>query len=217
MFFVVGGAMFGCWMAAYALMIVKGFRERTYGMPAPCLFLNITWEVTLGVVHPPPDVRIQIFALGWALIDCVILYQYCRYGRRHFPLDQRLFWPTVLFGLVAGCAFNFVFLDCLGDRFLRYGALLSQLFMSYRYIEFLLARGNLLGQSLPIALCKLVGTFCAGILNYPGPPYYPHHEGWVDLCTALIFALDLTYVLLVVRVGRRVANIAPQGEVAALS
>jgi hypothetical protein len=199
MVIVIASTMFVCWMAAYVLMIVKGFQQKTYGMPAPCLFLNLTWEVLLGFVVPPPDVRFQFIAMGWAIIDLVIFVQYCLYGRKTFPLDKRLFYPAVLFGLVAGVTFNLLFAVSLGDHFLRYAALVSQLFMSWRYIEFLLARNSLLGQSLAIATLKGIGTLCAGILNYPGPPYYPHREVWIDSAAVLIVLADLAYIVLVYR------------------
>src|SRR4051812_15308939 len=123
-----GFVLFGCWMAAYFLIVKKGFDEKTYGMPAPCIFLNLTWELMLGFVHPPPDAKTQLFSMGWSLIDLVILAQLCLYGKREFPLDRRLFYPAVLLGLLAGFAIHATFIVHLGDGFLRYGGLFIQMF-----------------------------------------------------------------------------------------
>ena len=86
----LGLAMFGCWAVAYFLITITGFEEKTYGIPAPSIFLNLTWELTLGFARPPPDHRIQLFSMGWAALDLVILVQFCIYRKRDFPTGDEI-------------------------------------------------------------------------------------------------------------------------------
>ncbi|MBK6535169.1 MAG: hypothetical protein IPF99_38250 [Deltaproteobacteria bacterium] len=38
---VFGAVMYFAWTAAYATVIYRGFRDRTYGVPWPCIVLNV--------------------------------------------------------------------------------------------------------------------------------------------------------------------------------
>lgn len=41
-----------CWTVAYALIIWRGFKDRTFGMPLVALGANLSWEVILATPWP---------------------------------------------------------------------------------------------------------------------------------------------------------------------
>ncbi len=46
---LVGNA---AWFAAYLLVIVVGFRERTYAIPLVAVAMNLSWEFIFGFLTP---------------------------------------------------------------------------------------------------------------------------------------------------------------------
>ena len=86
----LGLAMFGCWAVAYFLITIRGSRRRPMVSPRRASSSNLTWELTLGFVRPPPDHRIQLISMGWAALDLVILVQFCIYRKRDFPTGDEI-------------------------------------------------------------------------------------------------------------------------------
>ena len=41
------------WLVAYALILWKGFKDRTYGVPFLAICLNFTWEFWFALVCAP--------------------------------------------------------------------------------------------------------------------------------------------------------------------
>jgi hypothetical protein len=64
--------------------------------------------------------------------------------------------------------------------------------MSVLFLRLLLTRNSSRGQSIYIALCKMIGTVFPSVLFYL---YFPH-SGLLHLLFVSIFIFDLTYFLL---------------------
>ena len=80
------------WTAVYALIIRRGFKEKTYGMPVAALCANLAWEFVFSFIYrwDPPQ---NVINVVWLLFDLVILYQVIRYGTRKGPLlTHNPFW-----------------------------------------------------------------------------------------------------------------------------
>ncbi len=163
------------------------------------LCINISWELYYSVItpHPPPQVYVN---WAWLLLDLVIFAQFLKYGRAEIDpaLPPRAFFPILGFTLVMAF-FGVVAMDHdFHDHDGMYSAFLDNMLMSFLFIRMLLQRGDLRGQSLYIALAKLVGTFCQCIVAHA-----EHPERWVlDLAYVGIVVFDVTYAVLLVRRAR---------------
>jgi hypothetical protein len=98
------------WLLAYLLIIYRGFKDESFGMPVVALIGNIAWEFIFGLGIESgcpatwascPGTVIQIRNFIWLLFDFLILYTVLKYGRRHFTgVLQRFFTPIVLSSIV---------------------------------------------------------------------------------------------------------------------
>ena len=79
------------WLLAYLLIIYRGFKDKSYGMPVVALIGNIAWEFIFGLGIESgcpatwsscPGTVIQIRNFIWLLFDFVILYTVLKFGRR---------------------------------------------------------------------------------------------------------------------------------------
>jgi hypothetical protein len=98
------------WLLAYLLIIYRGFKDESFGMPVVALVGNIAWEFIFGLGIESgcpatwascPGTVIQIRNFIWLLFDFLILYTVLKYGRRYFTgALQRFFTPVVLGSIV---------------------------------------------------------------------------------------------------------------------
>jgi hypothetical protein len=182
-----GVALF--WTIAYILIIYKGFKDQSCGMPLVAICANITWEFLLTFLMPFHPLQ-QIVTLVWFLLDCIILLQFLYYSKNLYPkrtLHASIFtYIVIAFLLHYGMAVEFQ------DKMGIYSAFGINLLMSILFIKMLLTK-ELQGQSLSIAYFKMIGTLCASILCYS---LYPQSI-LLMIMYILIFILDVVYILLV--------------------
>jgi len=81
---VVMAASGACWVAAYVLIIVRSFIDRSYGMPLAALALNIAWEGTFSFIYPHTNLQLYV-NIVWFGLDCIILLEVLWFGPREFP------------------------------------------------------------------------------------------------------------------------------------
>lgn len=148
------------WLIAYCLIIRRGFRERTYGMPLIPLCANFAYEILFGFVWPD-DYPVYIVNIIWAGFDSIMVYQYLRYGLSEWPdhYPKRWFYPTFLtvfaMALIGISTLTLDTHDTHGGNFTGWGA---QLLLSAGCITMLLRRNSPKGQSMYIALARTLGT-----------------------------------------------------------
>ena len=184
-----------CWTLAYLLIIRQGFRDRTYGMPLAALCANISWEFVFSFLQPPSPLQHGV-NLVWFALDVVILAQLLRYGPREFAdLPRHGFYALV--GLALLTSFGLVLLasDTFHDKG-TYAAFGQNLMMSVLFIVMLYRRRSLRGQSLGIAVCKLLGTACASLAFYLYTAI-SHHSMLLPFLYVAIFLYDALYLGLV--------------------
>jgi hypothetical protein len=154
------------WTLTYILMIKRGFQDKTYGMPLAALGANLSWEFIFTFIHPHGAPQIYVNFV-WFAFDVVILFELLKFGPFEFPyLSTKLFYAIVLLAFVTGfCSVLFItyeFKDWNG----AYAAFGQNLMMSILFVDMLLRRGSLRGQSIYIALCKMIGTMLASLAFY---------------------------------------------------
>jgi hypothetical protein len=190
-FLMISSGIF--WTITYLLILRRGFLDRSYGMPKLALCANLSWEFVFSFIYPHPQPQLYIDYL-WLLFDLGILYQYLLLGRGEFPahLPRTLFYPTFGLSLLLSALFIVVICREFKDYIGIYAAFAQNLLMSVLFIRLLLKRNSSSGQSLYIALSKMIGTVFPSILFYL---YFPHSQ-LLFLFFCSIFIFDLAYFLL---------------------
>lgn len=194
---IVGGIF---WSIAYLLIIRQGFKDKTYGMPLAALCANISWEAIFAFVHPhsPPQLYINY---AWFGLDFVIAFQFLKFGKSEFTfLSLGQFYVIFGFALVLSfCAILFItyeFQDWNG----AYAAFGQNLMMSVLFLWMYFARNDLRGQSIYIALFKMLGTGVSSLAFYLYQPI-SRDSYLMPFLYVAIFICDLAYTLLVYRRG----------------
>lgn len=193
------------WTITYALIVVQSRKDRTYGMPIAALGANMAWEFYFTVIAPPTYPSAQVFYAQltidsvWLLIDLGILWYTLRYGPSEFPgLTRPAFYgmfALVFFGVgVTNILISREFHDAYGVR----AAYLQSLMMSLLFLSMLYSRRSLRGQSLGIAVTKLLGTIFAslGVYFHPPLPEYSR-SALLSFLYIAAFIADLVYVFAV--------------------
>jgi hypothetical protein len=190
-----------CWTIAYFLIIRRGMRDRTYGMPIVAVCVNISWEFIFSflIPHLPPQ---QYINISWFLLDLFILGQLLRYWRSDFPaLDSIIFYPFVAASLLA--SFGLIYMMTLElEDCGAYSAFGQNFLMSILFMIVLFRRNSLRGQSVYIALSKMVGTALACTAAYLYVPLAGQSALLQYLFLTTLF-FDLNYVAAVCYIGRK--------------
>jgi hypothetical protein len=205
------------WTAVYVLIIRKGFKDKSYGMPIFCLALNISWELIYSLVIPNQGAQRWI-NLVWFFFDIILIIQVILYWKKDFPdLNWKVFYS--LFSLIILTSFLGILtmqLDFSNAEFFHqrehilgmgraYSAFLMNLIMSILFVVFLYQRKSTRGQSIYIGILKLLGTVFADIpfiitpyveganLAHPGTP--ATGEWMWPYFYAFILIFDLIYIV----------------------
>ena len=160
-----------CWTIVYLLIIKRGFQDQTYGMPIAALGANISWEFIFSFIHPHPRPQVYI-NITWFLFDVIILYQIFRFGKKSIndSYPDVFFYPAIFLAVLVGFGLVFAISFEFDDWHGRYAAFGQNLMMSILFVTMFFKRKNLSGQSVYIALFKLVGTALPSVLFFSFVP-----------------------------------------------
>ena len=189
---LVGGA---CWIFAFYEIILLGIRDKTYGIPLFALGLNVTWEIIYSV-EGIFFIQVQtIICIAWFILNTVNVYLYFKYGRERFPQRlQKKFIPlsiaVFLFCLGIQAAFYFQF-DIRPAS--QYSGFLQNVLTSFLFIYMFYSRSDMRGQSLSIAVSKLLGSLAYVIQQ----GYLEMINPYIIICGALSVSADIYYIILV--------------------
>lgn len=195
------------WLACYVLILRRAWLDKAPGMPLVALAANIGWEFIFGFIDPDVEPMGTINKV-WFFVDVALVYQTVRYGRAEF--ERR--WPKGWFLPVVGIALVLAFGVVLGihleigDHDGRYTAWGGNLLMSALFISMLLRRGSSAGQSVYIALSKMLGTVCFDLAQGYKTPSWPLDGDLGPLMSVLYLSclvLDAMYLWLLVQQLRR--------------
>ncbi|MBI1279511.1 MAG: hypothetical protein GC179_15380 [Anaerolineaceae bacterium] len=159
------------WTLVYILLIWRGFKDQSYGMPLFALTFNLSWEFLFAFVFRDQNlVTIQtIINMIWCGFDVVIAYTYFKYGRKDFAqhADTRWFVPWSLAAFVF--SFGVIYFSAVefgNSNGAIYTAFAQNLMMSVLFVGMLSKRKNVDGQSIYAAILKWIGTAAPTILFY---------------------------------------------------
>ena len=190
---VVGGI---AWTIAYIDIIRVGFRDRTYGMPAAVIPLNLSWEIFYAF-DGLTSLNIQFWInVAWCLADIVIVTTFIMYGRSEIPIHISLF--VFLAGSGLALAISFALQAAFVAEFgvfsaSFFSAFLINVVISAQFITMLLSRRSIRGQSLTIAVSKWIGTLMFTVIYG-----YLQFSILTLVLGAVICLFDLVYITLVV-------------------
>lgn len=192
---IVGGLF---WSLTYVLIIIRGFKDETFGMPLVALSANISWEAIFSLIYPPTPPQIYI-NYAWFCLDVVIVFQFLRYGKTEFSkFSIRKFYSIFLFVTFVAFGLILVISYELHDFIGVYAAFGQNLVMSILFVTMLFGRDSVQGQSMYIAIFKMLGT---GIISLAFYLYQPVSQGSILLPSLYvsIFVVDSIYVILLYR------------------
>jgi hypothetical protein len=207
----VGGVGAVCWLFAYIITIIHGFRGKTFGIPFLAICLNFTWELMDSFTLSDPIFLWRMIDYLWFSMDVLIVYQLFRFGRaeQKIPeLRQGFYWilPITLLGAFVGqYAWVTTYHDTLGLML----AFVINLVMSALFLSFFFERRDSgRGLSLSVAWLKMLGTALSSVQCYfLLPLVHPVADSTTGFPTYAFFwflffgcfALDCVYIALVIR------------------
>ncbi len=190
------------WIITYILIIKQGIKDKRYGMPMAAICANISWEFIFSFIHPINDLQ-RILTFLWFLLDIFILMQFLLYGYKEFKkiIPRKVFYASFFITLVVSfftiLAMMYEFDDMAGI----YAAFFQNLMMSGLFIALFIQRGNLSGQSMGIAVCKMIGTVFAAVGFYL---YF--RTPLITIISLAIFIYDWIYIVLIYRFSVKFAK-----------
>ena len=211
--FSISGIM---WLIVYGVAIYRGFKDKCTGMPLWALGLNFGWEFAMSFIFDSHNMSLVVWVCRlWVLFDCVLLVQEFMYGREDLArllqtdIKRWQHWLVAALAMVAGFLFTYIALPLWNNEITGMeAAAIMNVAMSYLFVTTLNDRKSTKGQSMYVALAKLIGTdICGAIpfgilatkdcfLGVPADPFV-HLLGWVCLF------FDVTYVVLLARQYRK--------------
>lgn len=189
------------WTLVYLLIIVRSYRDKTYGMPYWALAFNFSWEFIFSFVLSihSPDLQLQLIINRiWLVFDLFIFIAYFLYGKKEWPshLPLSLFYPYSILVLIISYFFVYLISVELDHSQGMYAAFIQNLMMSWLFITMLNRRRSTAGQSIGIAVFKLVGTLMPTLI-------YGAKSTFVLFLGLACFIADLIYLLLLIAVRRK--------------
>lgn len=188
---MIGGLF---WSATYILIIRRGFKDKTFGMPMAALCANISWEAIFAFVTPHGAPQLYVNYV-WFALDAVIVVQFLKYGKKEFPnIPRWQFYAAFALGLSIAIpmilAVNYELEDTVG----AYAAFGQNLMMSVLFVMMLINRKGIGGQSFYIALFKMIGTGLSSTAFYFFRPV-TQESVLLPLLFVAIFVFDLIYTV----------------------
>jgi hypothetical protein len=182
------------WTVAYLLIIRRSIQDKSVGMPLVALCMNISWEFIFSFIFPSRKPQLYINYV-WFFLDLIILIQYLRFGKLNFSRhsSKTAFYAT-FFSVLAASFLNMLFIvyDFGSNNSATYIAFQINLIMSMLFIHMLLSDRSAAGQSMYIAISKMIGTACASISIYLLQP----SSILLAFLYVSIFVFDLVYSVL---------------------
>jgi hypothetical protein len=188
------------WGLAYCLIIYRSIKDKTYGMPFIGLAFNISWEFLYAFIFVPAKPNLQTYVnIAWFLLDVIILCCYFIYGKKEWNQTRFQNWFIVysLFVLCAVGAIMYCYEVDMGPSAITYSAFIMNVLLSALYIQMLIKRDSLSGQSFGIALFKCSGTASATLFLFQG------FGAFLILLGVLCFVLDAVYLVMLYGYYRR--------------
>ncbi|WP_181763782.1 hypothetical protein [Streptomyces albidus (ex Kaewkla and Franco 2022)] len=186
------------WTITYVLAIRQALRDGRVGIPAYMVAVNFAWEFSLTFLLEQTPAQRQMNVV-WVVFNAGLLYQAFRYGRRDHPsLSPRAFKWSLGGVLVWASLMVMAGANEFHDMDGMYTGMIIQVPLSAAFLLMLKRRGSSVGQSMYIAVAKLVGSVFAGMTAFV---VHPSHL-LLKALVATYVVLDVAYLALLRRTMR---------------
>jgi hypothetical protein len=147
------------WCVTYLLVLRRSALDQVSGMPLPALASAFAWETIYAVVRPTVGLP-RVVVPAWLSIDALLLVQYLRYGAAACRARRAVAWFVACTGaaILVALALEYACIVDTNDRDGVLSGFAVNVVMSLAFLAMLARRRDLGGQSVSIALAKLVGT-----------------------------------------------------------
>lgn len=147
------------WGIAFILILRRGFIDKTFGVTYIGLCVDLAWVTTFTFIFPQSP-----FMLLFLILDIVFLYQLLKFRTSDLTdVTKFQYYAGVILGVLTSFALIIAFTIEFDDRHGVYSAFINTLIASIFYIVLIMRRNNVQGQSLYIAISKMLGTLSAVI------------------------------------------------------
>jgi len=188
---MIGGLF---WSATYILIIRRGFKDKTFGMPMAALCANISWETIFAFILPHDAPQLYVNYI-WFSLDVVIVIQFLKYGKKEFPsIPKWQIFAIFALGIAIAAPMIVGISNELNDNVGAYAAFGQNLMMSILFVTMLINRQGIGGQSFYIALFKMVGTGLSSLAFYLYRPI-AQDSILLQFLFVSIFIFDLIYTI----------------------
>jgi hypothetical protein len=200
---MIGGLF---WSATYILIIRRGFKDKTFGMPMAALCANISWEIIFAFFSPHDAPQLYVNYI-WFSLDVVIVIQFLKYGKKEFPnISRWQFFAIFVLGISIAIPMILAVNYQLEDNVGAYAAFGQNLMMSILFVTMLINRKGIEGQSFYIALFKMIGTGLSSIAFYLYRPI-AQDSILLQFLFIAIFVFDLIYTVGIYRKYKNNGNL----------
>ncbi len=188
---MIGGLF---WSATYILIIRRGFKDKTFGIPMAALCANISWEAIFAFVSPHDAPQLYVNYI-WFSLDVVIVMQFLKYGKKEFPnIPKWQLYAVFALGVSIAVPMILSINYELEDNVGAYAAFGQNLMMSVLFVTMLINRKGIGGQSFYIALFKMIGTGLSSLAFYLYRPI-AQDSFLLHFLFITIFIFDLIYTI----------------------
>lgn len=188
---MVGGLF---WSVTYILIIRRGFKEKTFGMPMAALCANISWEAIFAFLTPHDAPQLYVNYI-WFALDAIIVFQFLKYGKKEFPnISKWQFFAVFALGISIAVPMILGINHELEDNVGVYAAFGQNLMMSVLFVSWLINRKGVEGQSIYIALFKMIGTGLSSLAFFTHRPI-AQDSNLLQFLFVAIFVFDAIYTV----------------------
>ena len=199
---MIGGLF---WSATYILIIRRGFKDKTFGMPMAALCANISWEAIFAFYSPHDAPQLYVNYI-WFALDAVIVFQFLKYGKREFPnIPRWQFFAIFALGISIAVPMILSINYQLEDNVGAYAAFGQNLVMSVLFVTMLINRQGITGQSFYIALFKMIGTGLSSLAFFMYRPI-AQDSVLLQFLFVAIFIFDLIYTIGIYRKCKKIGS-----------
>jgi len=199
---MIGGLF---WSATYILIIRRGFKDKTFGIPMAALCANISWEMIFAFILPHDAPQLYVNYI-WFSLDVVIVIQFLKYGKKEFQnIPKWQIFAIFALGIAIAAPMIVGISNELNDSVGAYAAFGQNLMMSILFVTMLINRQGIVGQSFYIALFKMIGTGLASLAFYLFRPI-AQDSILLQFLFVSIFIFDLIYTIGIYRKCKNIEN-----------
>lgn len=204
------------WVVAYILMIIRGFRDQTYGLPLVAIMLNFTWEFIYVVIYPPDNKTVLWLRILWLVVDVFNVWLLVRYGKavQSIPQIRDHFYPILM------CTFAFCYVGHLvlhhrlGNTADNESAYSINFIMSILFVFLFLNRPNQSGLSYGAAWAKMLGTGIMSVADFLAFRQSGETHYFLEYLFVGVFIFDVLYIYMLHNARARVTQVAPIAKAA---